>query len=190
MTEKEKLAYRKIEQLYVAKKDILTAQAFKFINDAEQAHDIVSESFISLIEHRDSIGSDKFSEYLYQIMRNKCLSYRRDDTVHQNVYRRLAEKEGKMMEFYTRAIEGTTMTEVQTSEIMSIYRERISKLPPLQYRIFHMSRSEGKTREEIAAELGISENKVKYEMTKVLSDLRRSLKDYSDILFLIVMILS
>ena len=53
-----------------------------------------------------------------------------------------------------------------------------------------MSRRDDKSRKEIAAELGISENKVKYETQKLLNELRSALSDYGDLFSLIVLVLT
>ena len=48
----------------------------------------------------------------------------------------------------------------------------------------------GRSQDEIAAEFGISENKVKYETQKVLNLLKTLLKDYDDFSILIILILT
>ena len=93
------------------------------------------------------------------------------------------------MEYYTLAIESASASEIHSNEIMEIYRTRLEKLPPLTREIFLRSRRDGKTRSEIAAELGISENKVKYETQKVLEVLKGAFKDYGEFTVLIIMIL-
>ena len=94
-----------------------------------------------------------------------------------------------MMEYYTLAIESAGVSEVNSGEIMDIYRKRLNSFPELTRRIFLLSRRDGKTRSEIASELGISENKVKYEIQKVLETLKGALKDYGEFSILIIMIL-
>ena len=78
---------------------------------------------------------------------------------------------------------------MHSGEIMEIYRKRLNGFPEPTRRIFLLSRRDGKTRSEIASELGISENKVKYETQKVLEALRSALKDYGEFSVLIITIL-
>ena len=95
-----------------------------------------------------------------------------------------------MMEYYTLAIESASASGVHSNEIMEIYRKRLGSFPALTQKIFLLSRRDGKTRAEIAEELNISENKVKYETRKVLEALKGALKDYGEFSILIIMLLS
>ena len=144
---------------------------------------------MALIEHRNEIDPDKFYPYLYSVVQNRAIDHRRADIRHSRIAQKIKEKEERMMEYYTLAIESASSSSVHSGEIMEIYRKRINGFPELTRRIFLLSRRDGKTRSEIASELGISENKVKYETQKVLEALRSALKDYGEFSVLIITIL-
>src|SRR5690606_35406151 len=59
----------------------------------------------------------------------------------------------------------------------------VNTLPTRRRRIYIMTRMEGKKLEEIAFELGISENTVKEPMSQALRQIRNELKDKWSMLF-------
>lgn len=184
-----KAIYERIEHIYKTSKDVLIRTAYMFVRDEEAARDIVAEAFMALIEHRNEVDPEKFYPYLYSIVQHKAIDHRRADIRHSKIAQQIRAKEERMMEYYTLAIESASVSEVHSSEIMEIYRNRLNSFPELTRRIFLLSRRDGKTRSEIASELGISENKVKYEIQKVLETLKGALKDYGEYSILIIMIL-
>ena len=184
-----KAIYERIEHIYKTSKDVLLRTAYMFVRDEEAARDIVAEAFMTLIENRQEVNPEKFYPYLYSIVQHKAIDHRRADIRHSRIAQKIRTKEERMMEYYTLAIESASVSEVHSSEIMEIYRNRLNSFPELTRRIFLLSRRDGKTRSEIASELGISENKVKYEIQKVLETLKGALKDYGEYSILIIMIL-
>ena len=185
-----KKIYECIEHIYRTSKDVLLRTAYLFVRDEEVARDIVGEAFMALIEHRNEVEPEKFYPYLYTIVQNKAIDHRRADIRHSRIARKIKEKEERMMEYYTLAIESASASAVQSEEIMNIYNTRLSEFSTFTRNIFLRSRRDGKTRAEIAAEFEISENKVKYETQKVLDALRDALKDYGEFSALIILILS
>ena len=161
-----------------------------FVRDEEAARDIVAEAFMTLIEHRTEIDPDKLYPYLYSIVQHKAIDYRRADIRHSRIAEKIRTKEERMMEYYTLAIESVSASEIHSGEILKIYHQCLKGLPTTTQNIFLRSRRDGKTRAEIAAEFGISENKVKYETQKVLNLLKTLLKDYDDFSILIILILT
>lgn len=185
-----KAIYERIEHIYKTSKDVLIRTAYMFVRDEEAARDIVAEAFMTLIEHRNEVDPEKFYPYLYSIVQHKAIDHRRADIRHSKIAQQIRAKEERMMEYYTLAIESAGVSEVNSGEIMDIYRKRLNDFPTLTQDIFLSSRRDGKTRSEIAAEFGVSENKVKYEIQKVLDALKGALKDYGEFSVLIIFILS
>ena len=64
------------------------------------------------------------------------------------------------------------------ADIHEIIDDTLKHLGERTETIFRLSRFEGLTNREIAAELGISEKTVEYHMSKALKELRVSLEDY------------
>lgn len=189
MDSRGKAIYERIEHIYRTSKDVLIRTACLFVRDEETARDIVGEAFMALIEHRDEVELEKFYPYLYTIVQNKAIDHRRADIRHSRIAQKIKDKEERMMEYYTLAIESACASAVHSEEIMEIYRRRLNEFPSFTQNIFLRSRRDGKTRAEIAAEFEVSENKVKYEIQKVLDALKDALKDYGEFSVLIIMIL-
>lgn len=61
---------------------------------------------------------------------------------------------------------------IVAKETELLIRMKLEQLPEQKRRIYEMHREEGKTYEEIAEELGISVNTVKYHMKSILKELR------------------
>ena len=190
MTDNERISYKMIERLFKAQNSVLLSFATSFVHDPDVAQDIVSDSFISLIEHRDSVDLSDYKAYLFAIVRNKSLTYRRDNTRHQDILERIKKEESAMMEVYTTAIENANLSLVHADEIRRLYREQLNKFSPLTRLIFTKSRHDGMTHKEIAAELGVSENTVRYEISKAMTAFRAALADYDEFIPLILLILS
>ena len=190
MNTQETILYKLIEHIYRTSKDVLIRTAYMFVRDEEAARDIVAEAFMTLIEHRNEIDPDKLYPYLYSIVQHKAIDYRRADIRHSRIAEKIRTKEERMMEYYTLAIESVSASEIHSGEILKIYHQCLKGLPTTTLNIFLRSRRDGKTRAEIAAEFGISENKVKYETSKVLNRLRSLLKDYGEFSILIIFILA
>lgn len=83
---------------------------------------------------------------------------------------------------------------VQVNQIYSIFKRPlfsghlcncINNLPALTRRIFCLSRFENLKYEEIAQEVNVSVNVVKYHIKSALSHLREELKDYLPLFLLI-----
>lgn len=174
----EQKEHAAIESLYRTKYRVLLHTAFVFVHNDEVASDIVGEAFLSLIEHRHNLDPDKYFYYLYSIVHNKSLDYRKSAAFRSEATEKIKAHEYRMMEHYTRSIESAGFNTVFCNEIMNICNERLRKFPEISRKVFMMSRKQGMSRKEISQALGISENTVRYEQSKVLEELRAALKDY------------
>lgn len=90
-----------------------------------------------------------------------------------------------MMSYYTRAIESYTPEVLLQEEVLRIYRQELEHLPELTRNIFLAQRQEGKSYKEIADQQHIPVKKVDKELQKVVSKLRRALKDFLIICMLV-----
>lgn len=134
--------------------------ALRIVEDADVAEDLVSNSFAN-IWHKINEGYEieNFKAYLYQSVRNECLSYLRN------------KKETIGLENVLEVNDET----IDTSERDAKIWKAIDELPPKCRQVFLLSKRDGFTNEEIAQEMGISIKTVKNQMTKAFSRLRESL---------------
>ena len=93
------------EQLFRQYKRKYLLIANSYVRDSKTAEDIVHDSFMAVWEHRDNINGANIEAYLYKVIRNNCLMYRRNQQIGQAVYEQIKLKERSTMDYYTRAIE-------------------------------------------------------------------------------------
>ena len=134
--------------------------ALKIVNDAELAEDLVANTFANIWQKMsEGLEIDNFKAYLYQSVRNECLSYIRN------------KKETISLENIPEVDETT----IDTSERDAKIWKAIDELPEKCREVFLLSKRDGLSNEEIAEEMGISIKTVKNQMTKAFSRLRDAL---------------
>ena len=72
------LSHQMFDQLFRQNKRQLFIVAFSYVRDEDVAQDIVNDSFMSLWERRESIEPTNLKAYLFRVVKNNCLHYRRD----------------------------------------------------------------------------------------------------------------
>lgn len=181
------LTEESFNRLFLQYKQKLFVLAYGMVRSKEAAQDIVNESFMVIWETRDSIQANNIEAYLFGIVRNRCLKYRRSQLIGKNVFEKIQTKERGVMEFYTRAIESCNPQEMFRTEIMEICENQLGQMSELTRRIFVAQRIDGKSYKEIAEEFNISIKKVDKELQRAASKLRISLKDYLGALLLFIL---
>ena len=139
----------------------------------EASQDIVNDSFIAL---------------LATTVKNKCLNYLRRVNCEKIIYRNLKIR---ATDAYNMSLLESDSRDsgMYSSEVMSICRESLSRLPVLTSEIF-MDRLRGLSYKEIAEKYGISHRSVTYEISKTLAVLKESLKDYLPLVLYLLMLKS
>ena len=146
--------------------------ANKFLNDPEEAHEIVQEVFIKIWEGRRDIDTENsIISYLFKIAQNQSLNRLRKKKV-----------ESKYIEIYKLVYihynEVSSYESIFTRELENEISVAINKIPPKCKRVFELSRMEGLRYNEIADMLNISVKTVESQMSKALCILRLCLKDF------------
>ena len=167
------------EQLFRQYKRKYLLIANSYVRDSKTAEDIVHDSFMAVWEHRDNINGANIEAYLYKVIRNNCLMYRRNQQIGQAVYEQIKLKERSAMDYYTRAIESCDPDILFRNEILEICRAQLEQMPELTQQIFKARRLEGKSYKEIAEQFGIPQKKVdKPGSYQVASRIERLFLDY------------
>jgi len=153
--------------------------AYSFLNDKDEAEEVVQSSFISIWEKRNEISiQTSFKSYLYRVVRNACLNVIK----HERVKQQHAD--------YEKARGEPSHESVAQAVTASELEQRIygaMKVLPEQCRlVFQLSRFEELKYQEIADQLNISIKTVENQMGKALKIMRTQLKDFLP-LFLIFM---
>ncbi|WP_235934077.1 RNA polymerase sigma-70 factor [Sunxiuqinia indica] len=152
--------------------------ANKFTYDLEVAQDIVQDAFLTLWEKADLLTiNDSPKSYLFQMVKNRSLNYKRHLNVKSSVKDRLiAEIQSLEIDMYNRP--GDPFESLLESELENRIDQIIQKLPGKCQRVFVMSRKEHRKNKEIAEELGVSVKTVEKYISKALKVLRIELADY------------
>lgn len=134
------------------------------------AEDIVQDTMLYIWENRDRLMEElSLKGLLFMIVRNKSLDRISSQKVHSRVHQQLEKRFADQFDspdFYL----GT--------ELARLYREALAQLPEQTRRIFEMSRFQGMTHQQIAAEMEVSPQTVNYHIGQALKVLGVALKDY------------
>lgn len=155
-------------EIYERYWSVLFLHAKRMMGDDEQARDIVQDVFVGFWHKSAALElSISLSGYLYRAMRNRVL----DHFKHQKV---MNDYLGSLNEFM---LEGEMVTDglVREKELAQIIEREIAALPAGMRRVFELSRKQHLSYAEIAAELQLSENTVKSQVSNALRILRTRL---------------
>ena len=184
MMNNDDISVKAVELLFTKQRRTFLNLAMSMVHDAEIAEDILHDSFISLWEKRESV--DDFIDYLYITIRNNCLRYRRDTSIHKAVYDKIAQKEQGLMEIYTRTIENCDVANLQEKEVSNIIYDVMSKLSVQDRKIFMMKKFDGKSYKEISKELGITTSVIDHSLRNTTAKMKVALADYTAVLLMIL----
>ena len=144
----------------------LCLYALHYLNDPDAVEDVVQECFAALwekINSGDVIMNRK--AYLYMTVRNRCLDQLRK--------KGLQTEQLKPYDTYGIIDEDDLQ---ERSEIEARLWTAIDSLPEKCREVFLLSKRDGLKYEEIAAELGISENTVRNQISKALKMLKEGVR--------------
>ncbi len=151
--------------------------AYTFVNDHDEAEEVVQSTFINFWEKRAEINiNHSLKAYLYRSVRNSCLNKLK----HEKVKR---EHEKHELTFSSLGVESTAQS-VMKNELEQRIAQALTKLPEQCRLVFTLSRFEELKYQEIADQLSISVKTVENQMGKALRIMREQLKDYLPLLLI------
>lgn len=167
---------------------LLCRFANQILNDAALSEEVVDDAIFYLWEHRREIEiTYSVRAYLMRAVRNRCLnelqSLRHREELHFSSFM-LPEN----MDFLDSVFveENQPLGVLLERELEDELTRSIEELPVECRTVFKKSRFEQKKYEEIALELGISINTVKYHIKKALSLLQKRLDNYLHLLIIYI----
>jgi RNA polymerase sigma-70 factor, ECF subfamily len=157
----------------------LCRYAYSFLQDKEEAEEVVQAAFITLWEKRTALAIEtSLKSYLYRMIRNSCLNVIKHAKVkQQHVVHEMAVAE---------VSHESVSQKVHAAELEIKITEAMKTLPEQCRLVFQLSRFEELKYQEIADQLQISVKTVENHMGKALKLMRLQLKDYLP-LFLLFM---
>ena len=153
--------------------------AYTFIQDKDEAEEIVQSAFLSVWEKRKSLDiRTSLKSYLYTMVRNTSLNVIKHEKIKQKYV-------GEALAVDARSHEGVTQT-VLSTELEERIQHAIEVLPEQCRLVFKLSRFEELKYAEIAVQLNISIKTVENHMGKALKIMREQLKDYLPLIIVLM----
>ena len=163
------------EKVFREQYEALFHFAYRFIQNREEAEEVVQDVFVNLWEKRQNLHiQTSVSAYLYAAVRNRALN------VVKSAYRRQTSP----LEITDSgpALEISLENKSDQEELMALVQRGIEGLPEKCRLIFTLSRQAGLTYDEIAAELGVSKETIKSQIKIALKKLRDFMKRHGHVL--------
>jgi RNA polymerase sigma-70 factor (ECF subfamily) len=151
--------------------------AYSFLNDKDEAEEVVQAAFIGVWDKRHSIEiQTSMKSYLYRMVRNACLNVIKHVKV-KNAHAKYEMAGGE-------PVHEEVSQSVLSSELEKKIYEAMKVLPDQCRTVFQLSRFEELKYAEIAEQLDISVKTVENHMGKALKIMRTQLKDYLPLLLI------
>ena len=176
----DKEAFTTLFHLYKHK---LYGYVFRLTESEMLAEDIVQDVFMKLWSDHTSLKNiDNFGSYLFRMSKNQVINH----------FKRMAHETLIMAEIYGQKPSGYNDTQdmIAVKEVEKLLAEILEKLPAQQKKIYHLSREEGRSHDEIADLLKISPNTVKNHIVQAMSTIRAQLRRHADSMLVIVSIIA
>lgn len=165
-------------EIYNRYKGVLFVHAYRMLENAEEAQDIIQDLFTVLWSRRSEIVlTGSLSSYLYAAVKNRILDQMARDKTRDRYIDSLAGfiEEGEYI----------TDHQLRENELNRLIEKEVSLLPARMRQIFEMSRINNLSYKEIAKEMNISDKTVKKQISNALIILRKKI----DVAFAVLIVL-
>jgi RNA polymerase sigma-70 factor (family 1) len=153
---------------------------YRLTRDEEHTKDILQDVFLYLWKNREKLyAGESFLPYLNTVARNNVMTAFRRDKVRLHGVEVLSE---------TIKLSDSSDEQLMLKEVTQSVDTELSKMPVNMRQCFRLSRYEDKSIREIAAELKLSEQTVKNNISEALRRLRISVEQGS-LVYLSVMVI-
>lgn len=150
----------------------LCAFSNKFLNDPEEAREVVQEAFIKIWEtHEDIDPEESLKSYIFKITRNLSINKLRKRKIvsrYTEIYKIV----------YIDKYELSGLDSLLGKELEENVAHSVNNMPAQCRKVFELNRIEGLKYREIAELLNISVKTVEAQMSKALRSLRSDLSEY------------
>ncbi|HEY4062358.1 MAG TPA: sigma-70 family RNA polymerase sigma factor [Puia sp.] len=135
--------------------------AYKFVENNEDAEDIIADVFYKLWQNSSELRDiENLPAYLRKMTRNACLNFLERNKLKAGIYKDLLQRSETSTE------EDFTRSDVK-SEVLSFVNTELKKLSPKYRTVFDMAFVHGMKNEEVADKLKTSNQVVRDMKTKI-----------------------
>lgn len=171
-------AFRQVFHQYGAR---IYPYILRIVKEEATARELVQEVFLKLWIARETLPSiDKPSAWLFRIASNLAITYFRRQELDKKILREMA---------HTSAKEVDTLDELTGKELKLLIHQAVQQLPAQRKRIYELTREQGLSRKEVAAQLGLSENTVRNQLGLALQTIQESIRNNSGYYLPLVLLL-
>lgn len=157
----------------------LCKYAYSFLQDKENAEEIVQSTFLLVWEKRETLEiRTSVKPYLYAMVRNACLNVLKHEKIKQ-------KHAGEEIALAERSHDSVNHV-VASNELEQRIKVAVEELPEQCRLVFKLSRFEELKYSEIAEQLNISVKTVENHMGKALRIMREQLRDYLPLILVIL----
>ena len=148
----------------------LRAMAYSKVQSKELTEEIIQDIFLDLWERRGLVEINNLSVYLFM-----AVKYQAINQIKKRIH---FQKYSKVLLALEKISEEETLESVKYNDLASALEKGVKKLPEKSQEVFRLNRLEGKTVEEIANSLNLSQKAIEYHIYKSIKELRLHLKDF------------
>lgn len=178
------------EYIYTHYYALLCRFANQLLGDSLLAEEIVDDVIFNLWKNRAQLDvAMALRAYLLVSVRNRCLSELKSlNARHSSQTLSMTVLDGRELFDKVFVDEAHPLGSLLERELEDKIRDAIGHLPESCREVFLRSRVKQATYEEIAEEMNISTNTVKYHIKNALSQLREQLKEYLEVIIIFFLI--
>lgn len=156
---------------------VMFAKSYTY--DTAQAECMAEEAMVILWK-RTQKGEriERLMPFLFTTVRNLAFNYLKHKQADIRAREGMGSDHDREIQLRLCSLNECDPSKLYQADIREIIDDTLKHLGERTETIFRLSRFEGITNREIAAELGISEKTVEYHISKALKELRVSLGDY------------
>jgi RNA polymerase sigma-70 factor (ECF subfamily) len=163
------------DELYFRYRDLLVRFVYARMKSVPISEEIVQEVFTTIWERRTTILIQKsFMAYIYTSVRYKTLDYIKSHSVTDQYIQEVLDR-NTVTQTYT----NTTEDSIYYEELQDAVDKAAALLPKKAKEVFIMSRIKHYSNKEIAEELNVSIETVKYHITYALKFMRTYLGEFN-----------
>lgn len=163
------------EQYY----DTFVRFATSYTHDQAVAEDLVVDAMMYYWENRNRLTADtNIPGYILTTLKHKCINYLEHVQISEDVHASIKELQEWDIQTRVASLNACDPHELYNKEILEIVTDTLNKLPEKSRQIFQMSRINNQSNKQIAERMHVSVKAIEFHITKVLKELRYSLRDY------------
>lgn len=183
MNEKNGLEILNLKKVWYARLKIF---ASSYVRDNNASEDLVQDTFLKIIESEINLEEcENIGALLYTILKNKCLDFLKHKLVeYKHNSAMLMEYNLLLTNQY--ALEDNSINIITNNQIKKALNEALDKLPEQTRKVFILCKYQHLKYDEIAQELKISVKTVEYHMSKAFSFLRKEMRGFYVLIYLIL----